>query len=93
MLPVQFRIDSFFYRDRFKIFFPHLLEKFFVFIHQLLTQKTGKQMCLLLFKANFDRFFSDHNNIRIHGACRRSAISGHRNGRSDKEVQAVIHYI
>ena len=57
MLPVQFRIDSFFYRDRFKIFFPHLLEKFFVFIHQLLTQKTGKQMCLLLFKANFDRFF------------------------------------
>ncbi len=56
MLPVQFRIDSFFYRDRFKIFFPHLLEKFFVFIHQLLTQKTGKQMCLLLFKANFDRF-------------------------------------
>ena len=43
---MELGVEAFFDGDGFEVGFPHLLEKLFVGIHQLLAEQAGKQMSL-----------------------------------------------
>ena len=62
VLAVQFRIDTFFDGDGFKVGSPELLKKLFIFCHQLLIQFADG---FLWFRNGLHRLFADCNNNRI----------------------------
>lgn len=64
VLAVQFRIDTFFDGDGFKVGSPELLKKLFIFCHQLLIQFAGQKMGSLVSKRTSSTF-ADCNNNRI----------------------------
>ena len=56
VLAVQFRIDTFFDGDGFKVGSPELLKKLFIFCHQLLIQFAGQKMGSFGFETDFIDF-------------------------------------
>ena len=56
VLAVQFRIDTFFDGDGFKVGSPELLKKLFIFCHQLLIQFAGQKMGFFGFETDFIDF-------------------------------------